>query len=58
MTPKQPANKGVSVIPDGDAYDEERVPFADVMRKLANTKPPHKAVKPAKKAVKTPSVKG
>ena len=30
-----------------DAYAEERVPFDVVMRKLANTKPPHKAAKSA-----------
>ena len=36
-----------------DEFDEERIPFDEVMRKLANTKPPHKApkapTKPAKK---------
>ncbi len=28
-----------------EEYDEQRIPFADVMRKLANTTPPHKAAK-------------
>ena len=32
-----------------DVYAEERVPFDVVMRKLANTKPPHKAAKSAPK---------
>jgi hypothetical protein len=31
--------------PNRSDYDEERVPFTEVMRKLANTKPPHKAAK-------------
>ena len=33
---------------DRTIYEEERIPFADVMRKLANTKPPHKAAKSVK----------
>lgn len=37
--------------PDGGAdhlpYAEERIPFDLVMRKLANTKPPHKTAKSA-----------
>lgn len=43
VPPKQPATRA-GVVPDAAAYDEERTPFAEVMRKLANTKPPHKAV--------------
>lgn len=34
--------------PDSSAYDEQRVPFDMVMRKLASTKPPHKAPKTPK----------
>lgn len=32
---------------DATAYDAQRIPFDVVLRKLANTKPPHKAAKPA-----------
>lgn len=31
-------------VPQG--YEEERIPFDLVMRKLANSKPPHKTAKP------------
>lgn len=41
-----------------EEYDEERVPFADVMRKLANTKPPHKTVKPVQPKPATAPKKG
>lgn len=37
-------------------YDEERVPFLDVVRKLVSTPPAHKAAKPAQ-AKKTPKPK-
>jgi hypothetical protein len=30
-----------------EEYQEERIPFDQVMRKLASTKPPHKAPKQA-----------
>jgi len=33
-------------------FQEERIPFDQVMRKLANTKPTHKAAKPAPKPKK------
>lgn len=51
MTPKQPPRLA-GVVPDATSYDEERVPFADVMRMLAHTKPPHKAAKLAPKPKK------
>ena len=35
---------------DAAEYDEESIPFDLVIRKLANTKPPHKAVKVPKAA--------
>ena len=39
--------KTTQAIPKAESFDEERIPFDVVMRKLANTKPPHKTVKPA-----------
>ena len=44
MPPKQPSPPAPAA-PDVAGYDEEHVPFDGVMRKLANTKPPHKAAK-------------
>lgn len=38
-------------------FDEERIPFVDVLRKLVSTKPAHKATpvkRPATKAAKKP----
>ena len=58
MPPKQPARLA-SNVPDAAGYDEERVPFDQVLRKLVSTKPAHKAApgpvkrnasKPPKKA--------
>lgn len=36
-------------LPEGN-FDEERVPFDDVLRKLVNAKPAHKSAPPAKPA--------
>jgi hypothetical protein len=45
-------------VPDPEAYDEERIPFAEVMRKLVSTKPVHKvAAGPAKRNAAKPPKK-
>jgi hypothetical protein len=49
--PDDPQNSTNSTS-DSGAYDEQRIPFDQVMRKLANTKPPHKAAKAAPKPKK------
>lgn len=50
VKPNMPRSPLETSAPDASEYEEERIPFDVVMRKLATTKPPHKAPKvPAKK---------
>lgn len=54
--PRQSKKAASIAQPDAASYDEERIPFDDVLRKLVNTQPMHKTSKPA--ANKRPIKKG
>ena len=41
-----------------EEFDEERIPFDQVLRKLVSTKPAHKVAAPVKRNAKKPPKKG
>lgn len=55
MKPQRLHREAPQVPPE--AYDEERIPFDQVLRKLVNTKPVHKTAGPVKRNFKKPPKK-